>query len=208
MNIIIVDDDPYVSLSLKTILEATGEIRVLEIGKNGKEAIALYEKHHPQILLMDIRMDEMTGIEAAEIILEHDQEAKILFLTTFLDDEYIIQSLKLGAKGYILKQDFESLIPALKAVAKGQNVFGNEITTRLPDFISQANHSDYDYSAKGITEKEFEIIELVAQGCSNREIAGQLYLSEGTIRNYLSSILEKLELRDRTQLAVFYYKGR
>ena len=145
MNIIIVDDDPYVSLSLKTILEATGEIRVLEIGKNGKEAIALYEKHHPQILLMDIRMDEMTGIEAAEIILEHDQEAKILFLTTFLDDEYIIQSLKLGAKGYILKQDFESLLPALKAVAKGQNVFGNEITTRLPDFISQANHSDYDY---------------------------------------------------------------
>ncbi len=208
MNIIIVDDDPYVSLSLKTILEATGEIRVLGIGKNGKEAIALYEKHHPQILLMDIRMDEMTGIEAAKIILEHDQEAKILFLTTFLDDEYIIQSLKLGAKGYILKQDFESLLPALKAVAKGQNVFGNEITTRLPDFISRANHSDYDYSAKGITEKEFEIIELVAQGCSNREIAGQLYLSEGTIRNYLSSILEKLELRDRTQLAVFYYKGK
>ncbi len=207
MNIIIVDDDPYVSLSLKTILEVSGEIKVLEIGKNGKEAIALYEKYHPQILLMDIRMDEMTGIEAAKIILEHDQEAKILFLTTFLDDEYIVQSLKLGAKGYILKQDFESLAPALKAVAKGQNVFGNEIITRLPNFLSQTSHSNYDYSAKGITNKELEIIELVAQGFSNREIAGHLYLSEGTIRNYLSSILEKLELRDRTQLAVFYYKS-
>lgn len=207
MNIIIVDDDPYVSLSLKTILEVSGEIKVLEIGKNGKEAIALYEKYHPQILLMDIRMDEMTGIEAAKIILEHDQEAKILFLTTFLDDEYIVQSLKLGAKGYILKQDFESLVPALKAVAKGQNVFGNEIITRLPNFLSQTSHSNYDYSAKGITNKELEIIELVAQGLSNREIAGQLYLSEGTVRNYLSSILEKLELRDRTQLAVFYYKS-
>ncbi len=207
MNIIIVDDDPYVSLSLKTILEVSGEIKVLEIGKNGKEAIALYEKYHPQILLMDIRMDEMTGIEAAKIILEHDQEAKILFLTTFLDDEYIVQSLKLGAKGYILKQDFESLAPALKAVAKGQNVFGNEIITRLPNFLSQTSHSNYDYSAKGITNKELEIIELVAQGLSNREIAGQLYLSEGTVRNYLSSILEKLELRDRTQLAVFYYKS-
>ena len=156
---------------------------------------------------MDIRMDEMTGIEAAKIILEHDQEAKILFLTTFLDDEYIVQSLKLGAKGYILKQDFESLAPALKAVAKGQNVFGNEIITRLPNFLSQTSHSNYDYSAKGITNKELEIIELVAQGFSNREIAGHLYLSEGTIRNYLSSILEKLELRDRTQLAVFYYKS-
>lgn len=207
MNIIIVDDDPYVSLSLKTILEVSGEIKVLEIGKNGKEAIALYEKYHPQILLMDIRMDEMTGIEAAKIILEHDQEAKILFLTTFLDDEYIVQSLKLGAKGYILKQDFKSLAPALKAVAKGQNVFGNEIITRLPNFLSQTSHSNYDYSAKGITNKELEIIELVAQGFSNREIAGHLYLSEGTIRNYLSSILEKLELRDRTQLAVFYYKS-
>ena len=207
MNIIIVDDDPYVSLSLKTILEVSGEIKVLEIGKNGKEAIALYEKYHPQILLMDIRMDEMTGIEAAKIILEHDQEAKILFLTTFLDDEYIVQSLKLGAKGYILKQDFKSLAPALKAAAKGQNVFGNEIITRLPNFLSQTSHSNYDYSAKGITNKELEIIELVAQGFSNREIAGNLYLSEGTIRNYLSSILEKLELRDRTQLAVFYYKS-
>ncbi len=207
MNIIIVDDDPYVSLSLKTILEVSGEIKVLETGKNGKEAIALYEKYHPQILLMDIRMDEMTGIEAAKIILEHDQEAKILFLTTFLDDEYIVQSLKLGAKGYILKQDFESLAPALKAVAKGQNVFGNEIITRLPNFLSQTSHSNYDYSAKGITNKELEIIELVAQGFSNREIAGHLYLSEGTVRNYLSSILEKLELRDRTQLAVFYYKS-
>ncbi len=116
MDIIIVDDDPFVSLSLKTILESSGEIRVLEIGKNGQEAVALYEAHHPQVLLMDIRMDGMTGLEAAEHILSRNPEAKILFLTTFLDDEYIVQSLKLGAKGYILKQDFESLLPSLKAV--------------------------------------------------------------------------------------------
>ncbi len=207
MDIIIVDDDPFVSLSLKTILESSGEIHVLGIGKNGQEAVVLYEKHRPQVLLMDIRMDGMTGLEAAGLILAKDPEAKILFLTTFLDDEYIVQSLKLGAKGYILKQDFESLLPSLKAVVKGQNVFGNEIITRLPSFISNASHSRYDYSAKGITDKELEIIELVAQGYSNREIAGQLFLSEGTVRNYLSSILEKLELRDRTQLAIFFYKN-
>ncbi len=204
MNIIIVDDDPFVSLSLKTILEASGEIKVLEIGNNGTEAVALYETRRPEVLLMDIRMDEMTGLEAAEVILKKHSDAKILFLTTFLDDEYIVKSLMLGAKGYILKQDFESLLPSLKAVAKGQNVFGNEIITRLPDFLAPASRSQYDYSARGITGKELEIIELVAGGLSNREIAGQLYLSEGTVRNYLSSILEKLELRDRTQLAVFY----
>lgn len=204
MNIIIVDDDPFVSLSLKTILEASGEINVLQIGNNGKEAVALYETYRPEVLLMDIRMDEMTGLEAAEIILKQHSDAKILFLTTFLDDEYIVQSLLLGAKGYILKQDFESLLPSLKAVAKGQNVFGNEIITRLPDFLAPVNRSQYDYSSRGITGKELEIIELVAKGLSNREIAGQLYLSEGTVRNYLSAILDKLELRDRTQLAVFY----
>ncbi len=205
-EIVIADDDQLVSLSLKTILEASGEIHVLAIGINGKEAVHLYQKHHPNVLLMDIRMDTMTGLDAAELILKEDADAKILFLTTFLDDEYIVRALHLGAKGYILKQDFEGLLPAIKAVAKGQSVFGNEIITRLPDFLSTASH--YDYYADGISNKELEIIELVADGLSNREIAGELCLSEGTVRNYLSAILEKLELRDRTQLAVFYYRHR
>ena len=117
MNIIIVDDDPFVSLSLKTILEASGEIKVLEIGNNGTEAVALYEACRPEVLLMDIRMDEMTGLEAAEVILKQHSDAKILFLTTFLDDEYIVKSLMLGAKGYILKQDFESLQVLLRECA-------------------------------------------------------------------------------------------
>ena len=151
-------------------------------------------------------MEVMSGLEAAEQILRQDPSANILFLTTFLDDEYIVRALRLGAKGYILKQNFESLLPALKAVANGQSVFGNEIITRLPDFLSQTRV--FDYSTQGITEKELRIIELVAEGLSNREIASQLFLSEGTVRNYLSSILEKLDLRDRTQLAVFYYQNR
>lgn len=206
MNIVIVDDDRLVSLSLKTILETNAEIQVLAIGKNGEEAITLYHKYNPDVLLMDIRMETMTGLEAAEQILKQDSDANILFLTTFLDDEYIVRALHLGAKGYILKQNFESLIPALKAVANGQSVFGNEIITRLPEFLTSSSH--FDYLSKGITDKEQEIIELVAEGFSNREISRQLYLSEGTVRNYLSSILEKLNLRDRTQLAIFYYQHR
>lgn len=206
MNIIIVDDDNLVSLSLKTILEASGQIKVIAIGKNGKEAIRLYDTYQPEILLMDIRMDTMTGLEAAQCILEKHKNARILFLTTFSDDEYIVKALHLGAKGYILKQDFESLLPALLAVSNDQSVFGSEIVTKLPGFLTHANN--FDYSSRGINDKESEIIELVADGLSNREISEQLYLSEGTVRNYLSTILDKLDLRDRTQLAVFYYQNR
>lgn len=205
MNIVIVDDDNLVSLSLKTILEASGEVTVAEIGKNGKEAITLYEKHHPDVLLMDIRMDTMTGLDAAEIILKKDANARILLLTTFSDDEYIVRALHLGVKGYILKQDFESLLPALKAVTNGQSVFGSEVIGKLPNFFNQ--QEKFDGSTFGLTAKEMDLIELIADGLSNKEIAEQLFLSEGTVRNYLSSILEKLELRDRTQLAVFYYKN-
>lgn len=205
MKIVIVDDDNLVSLSLKTILEASGKVTVAEIGKNGKEAISLYEKHLPDVLLMDIRMDTMTGLEAAENILANYPDAKILFLTTFSDDEYIVRALRLGAKGYILKQDFESLLPALTSVINGQSVFGSEVIDKLPRFLDKPDK--FDSSAFDITEKEMDLIELIADGLSNKEIAERLFLSEGTVRNYLSSILEKLELRDRTQLAVFYYKN-
>ena len=141
----------------------------------------------------------------AETILKKNPDAKILVFTTFFDAEDIVRALHLGAKGYILKQDFESLLPALKAVSNGQSVFGSEVVGKLPGFLNQ--QEKFDGSAFGITAKEMELIELVADGLSNKEIAEQLFLSEGTVRNYLSSVLEKLELRDRTQLAVFYYKN-
>jgi len=148
----------------------------------------------------------MTGLEAGEIILKEDKNRKILFLTTFLDDEYIIKALKIGAKGYIIKQNFESIVPSLRAVQMGQSVFGEDIVSKIPSLISQSNKPDF--SAFGITEKELDIITTVAEGLSNKEIASKLYLSEGTVRNSISLILEKLNLRDRTQLAVFYYKNK
>lgn len=202
MKTIIVDDDRLVSVSLKTILESDPTVEVVACGQDGKEAIDLYEKYKPDVLLMDIRMKEISGLDAAESILHADPEAKILFLTTFSDDEYIIKALAIGAKGYILKQDFEGIIPALLAVNQGQSVFGGEIVSRLPVLSQQKN--EFDYSRYDIGEKEQEIIALVGRGRSNREIADELFLSEGTVRNYISTILDKLSLRDRTQLAVFY----
>lgn len=206
MRVLIVDDDKLVCTSLKIILESDPDIEVAALGYNGQMAVELYDSLKPDILLMDIRMDIMTGLQAAEIILNKHKDAKILFLTTFLDDEYIIKALHIGSKGYLLKQNFESIIPCLKAVQMNQTVFGDEIITKIPSLITDNNK--HKFSAFDINEKEFDIVVQVANGLNNKEIAEKLYLSEGTIRNYISVILEKLNLRDRTQLAVFYYKNR
>ena len=205
MTILLVDDDPIVCVSLKTILEADPEIQVLATGSNGIEAIALYRRHNPDLLLIDIRMPEMTGLEAGEEILREYPDAKILYLTTFSDDDYIIKALRIGAKGYLLKQHFDRIVPSIKTVLLGQHVYGDEIMTRLPELMiknTKATQSDL-----GISDKEYQIIEKVSEGLSNKEISDTLYLSEGTVRNYISTILEKLELRDRTQLAIFYYQN-
>ena len=203
MNIIVVDDDKLVALSLKTILESTGEITVAALGSSGAEAVGLYDEHKPDVVLMDIRMEGITGLEAGEKILAAHPEAKILYLTTFSDDEYIVKALTIGAKGYILKQDFEGIAPALQTVYKGQSVFGDKVMDKLP--VLMKPKAEFDYERFGISEKEREMIELVAKGYSNKEISSELFLSEGTVRNYLSTLLEKLSLRDRTQLAIFYY---
>ncbi len=204
MNVLIVDDDRVVGISLKTILEAEPDISVVALGKDGTEAVSLYREHRPDILLMDIRMEGMNGLDAASSILSENPSAKILFLTTFSDDEYIVRALRLGAKGYLLKQDFESIVPALHAVYGGQNVFGSEVVKKIPDILSAPKEPTAEELP--LNEKEFEIMKLVAEGLNNKEIAAALFLSEGTVRNYLSSTLEKLELRDRTQLAIYYYK--
>lgn len=204
IKLVIVDDDFLVASSLETILNAHDKIQVLATGNDGEDAIKLYQKYQPDVLLVDIQMKRVSGLEASRQILAQYPEAKILLLTTFSDDEYIVKALQIGAKGYLLKQDYESIIPAIDAVYSGQTVFGTEITKKIPDLL--ASSSSFDYTSRGINERELEIIRLIADGLSNKEIAAKLFLGEGTVRNYLSSILDKLELRDRTQVAVFYYQ--
>lgn len=207
MRIVVVDDDCLVAGALKMILEAEEGFVVEAVGTDGSEAISLYESYKPDVLLMDIRMKQMDGLDASEHILKNFPDAKILLLTTFLDDEYIIRALKLGAKGYLIKQDYEHIVPAIKAVSIGQNVYGDEIVSKIP-ILLQSQQKSCAYEEYGINEREFEIIELIADGLNNKEIAASLFLSEGTVRNYLSSILEKLNLRDRTQIAIFYYRHK
>ena len=203
-NLIIVDDDNLVCQALNLIVNASDNINVIATGNNGHDAVNLYRIHKPDVILMDIRMGEFTGLDAAEEILKSDKNAKILFLTTFADEEYIARALRLGAKGYLLKQNFDSIVPSIIAVMNGQRVFGDEIISKLPDIYSTSipNFSNY-----GLTERETEVVTKIAEGLSNKEISDILFLSEGTIRNYISVILEKLNLRDRTQIAIFYYKN-
>lgn len=198
VKIIIVDDDYLVVNSLKTIVSASG-IEVLAVGHNGIEALNLYFKHKPDLILMDIRMEEMSGIEATKEILEKDPDAKILLITTFQDDEYISQALSLGCKGYILKQNIQGIIPAVNAVYSGNFIFDSKIVSNIQKFSKRNINAD-------LSDREFDILLLVAEGLNNKEIADRLFLSEGTVRNYISNMLEKLSLRDRTQLAIYYYK--
>lgn len=210
MRVLIVDDDALITSALKMILEVD-QIEIVGIGHDGSEAIQLYETLKPDILLMDIRMQTMTGLDAAKTILAQNPNAKILLLTTFSDDDYIIQALKYGVKGYLIKQDYSSIVPALNAVSMGQTVFGTEIIAKIPGLLHTEQpdpQARFHYADYGLTAKEYDLIGLVADGLSNKEISDQIFLSEGTIRNYLSTILDKLHLRDRTQLAIFYLKTK
>ena len=198
MKVIIIDDDYLVVNSLKTIVSANG-IEVLAVGYSGLDAIELYTLHNPDLILMDIRMEKMNGIEATKNILEIDKNAKILLITTFQDEEYISEALALGCRGYILKQNIQGIIPAINAVYSGNLVFDSHIVSNMQSHLKKNIPNN-------LTTREFDILLLVAEGFNNKEIAQKLYLGEGTVRNYISNMLEKLSLRDRTQLAIYYYK--
>ena len=212
MRIAIVDDDPIVCQSLETILTATGTAEVLWMANDGDAAVRRYFEtpaSRPDVLLIDIQMPGTSGLDAAREILATDQAARILFLTTFADQSYIAQAMGLGAKGYLIKQDVAAVGPALQAVMAGQVVLGAEVlgklTERTPDPADSDDSRDTADSIEGLLgEREREITALVAEGLDNRDIAARLFLSEGTVRDRISAILDKLGLTNRTQLAILW----
>lgn len=212
IRVCIVDDDSFVTTSLATILAAEPDVTVTGEGHDGEEAIALYERERPDVLLMDIQMPGTGGLDAAERILAAYPDARIVFLTTFSDDEYIVRALRLGAKGYLIKQEVATIAPALRTVMAGQSVLGTEVLGRMDALMHRdaapAMSAGASEMNEGLTEREVAIVGLVAEGLDNKEIAAKLYLSEGTVRNHLSTILQKLDLKNRTQLVVRYYRAR
>lgn len=211
IKVMIVDDQGLIRDGLKMILSLSDDIEVIEEAVNGQEAIDILSSMEPDIILMDIRMPIMNGVEATKIIKEKFPKVKILILTTFNEDEYIFQGLKNGADGYILKDvKSDEIINAIKEVNKGNVLLHPEIATKVVKAFNSINNHNTIYDNKEIkrtlndlTPREMEISKLVAQGKSNKEISKELFITEGTVKNHLTRILSKLELRDRTQLALY-----
>ena len=197
MKILMVDDDLLVLNALSTILEKSGYEIVLAT-TDSKKAIETYKENKIDVVILDIRMKEVNGVDVAIEILEYDKDAKIMLLTTFNDRDDIIRALNKGVLGVILKDNVASLIPAIESVSLGNKILDNELNLKN---LFNTTKKDFEL----LTQKAIEILEQIAKGVSNKEISEKLFLSEGTVRNYISGILEKLELRDRTQLAIYYY---
>lgn len=211
MRIIVVDDDAFVVRSLATILSAETDVDVVGTGTTGDQAVELYRALSPDVALLDIQMPGRDGLSAAEEILRGDPGARVVFLTTFSDDDYIVRALRLGARGYLIKQDVATIAPALRSVMAGQSVLEGEVlarATRLSSHGTTTADGPDEAALAALTQREREVVRAIADGMTNAEVAGALFMSEGTVRNHISSILAKLGLRNRTQIAVYYYRRR
>ncbi len=203
MKLILADDDTLIADSLRIFIEMDKDIEVLGTAGNGHEVIELCKKEVPDVILMDVRMPQMNGVEATRIIKTKWPTIHIVMLTTFNESDLIKEALSAGAEGYLLKSTpADGIVERIKAIGKGAVVL--DIGAFENIYASSFNLNMKD---KGLlTQRETEILFLVAQGHSNKEIADIIHLSEGTVRNFISTILNKLELRDRTQMAVYYWK--
>ena len=214
IKVLIADDQELIRDSLRIVLSGNSDFSV-NTAANGIEVVRAVRRDKPDVILMDIRMPEMDGVQCTQIIKENYPEIKIIILTTFDDDEYIFSALKHGASGYLLKGiSADRLIEAIHKVYHGNAMINEDIAGKVLKMFSQLAREnaavitvDEDY-IKEITESEWKVIGLVSKGLSNKEIAAELFLTEGSVRNYLSSVLKKLNLRDRTQLAIWAVQWR
>lgn len=209
IKIIIADDQELIRQSLQIILGMEKDIEVLDAVENGREVIRSVRKNKPDVILMDIRMPEMDGVVCTQIIKENYPEIKIIILTTFDDDEYVFNALKYGASGYLLKgTSTKELADAIRKVHQGTAMINGDIASKVVKLFSRMAQTNLtiqvdEQQTESLKPTEKQIVALVGRGMSNKEIAGKLSLSEGTVRNSLSVILSKLALRDRTQLAIW-----
>lgn len=206
----IADDQQLIRESLKIILDSDPSFEVVKVVGSGQEVLDSLKTESVDIILMDVRMPNMSGVDCTRIVKKEYPNIKVIILTTFDDDEYIYDALKYGASGYLLKGcSLEELSSAIHNVLSGGACFNPNVAGKVAQFFSQMANSNSEFSLEheedfDLSDTERQIIAQIGNGYSNKEIAQKLGFSEGTIRNYLSVILDKLDLRDRTQLAIWY----
>jgi DNA-binding NarL/FixJ family response regulator len=226
IKIMIVDDQRLMREGLKTILDLEQDLTVVQLAENGKVALDKISDAHPDVILMDIRMPVMNGVECTGIVKQQYPGVKVIILTTFDDDEFIIEALKNGAVGYILKDlSSEKLVGAIRDVYDGNSIMQPEIAAKVISHITGANvtgtnaagtikepiHNNGASEQKhteDLTDREKDVLQLVGKGMSNIEIAKKLYISEGTVKNYISNLYSKLEVNDRSKLTLYSIENK
>ncbi len=206
IRLLLVDDQRLMRDGLRTLLELEADFEVIGEAQNGAEALEAYRQFTPDVVLMDIRMPVMDGVEATRRLREIDSNSKVIILTTFDDNEYVFEGLRAGALGYLLKDvSSEELSDAIRKVAAGGSMIEPSVARKVVAEFARLTPVTPTATGKLIeplSDREIEILKLVSQGMTNKEIAAKLFLAEGTVKNYVTSILQKIDARDRTQAAI------
>ena len=204
LRIIIVDDHEVVRLGLRALLDRQPGFTVVDEASNAKEAVQKALQHHPEVVVMDIRLPGGSGIDACREIVAEAPDIKVIMLTSFAEDDMLFEAIAAGAAGYVLKQiGGDDLVRAIEAVGRGEALLDSALTQRVFARVREAQRKDEQSAFSQLTEQEMRVLGLVAEGKTNREIAQQLFLGEGTVRNYVSSILSKLALTNRAEAAAY-----
>jgi DNA-binding NarL/FixJ family response regulator len=207
IRVLVADDQSMVRAGFRLLLSGEDDIEVVAEASNGLEAVEKAARFHPTVVLMDIRMPQLDGLEATRRILAADSNARILILTTFDLDEYVYEALRAGASGFVLKDDPpEELLTAIRVVADGEALLSPAITKRVIKQFTRIPRPEPPRQLDELTERELDVFRLIARGLSNAEIARELYISDTTVKTHITHILMKLNLRDRVQAVVLAYE--
>lgn len=209
LKVMLVDDHEIVRQGLRTLLEAEDDIEVIAEASSGTQAVDVARSYEPDVIVMDVRMPDGSGVEACRDIKDHQPEVQVIMLTSFSDDEALFNSIMAGAAGFVLKQiRGNDLVEAIRTVGRGESLLDPGVTTRVLERLRKAKFEDKDPKLARLSPQEERILDLVGEGLTNRQIAERIHLSDKTVKNYVSTILQKLEVARRAEAASYVARAR